>query len=163
MRTTAVFSIIAMLALCLMCSKGATSQGGAAKGGTMRLAQTSGGQSDTQNTSMMDKGIGPIKQVTLGPVDPNLALGGQRIFNQKCAGCHAFDKHLVGPSLGSVTVRRSPEFIMNMILDPAGMEANDSIVKAQVSQYKGIKMPNAGLDSAQARAVLEFARTAPKQ
>jgi mono/diheme cytochrome c family protein len=65
-----------------------------------------------------DKGVGPIKEVKLGPVDPAMAKAGAAVFEQKCSACHKFDERYVGPALKGVTQRRTPEYIMNMILDP---------------------------------------------
>jgi len=63
-----------------------------------------------------DKGIGPVKELKLGPIDQKLANTGKGIFTAKCAICHAMDQKLVGPPIRNVTKTRSPEYIMNMIL-----------------------------------------------
>ena len=35
-----------------------------------------------------DKGIGPVQELKLGPVDKALADKGKAIFDDKCAMCH---------------------------------------------------------------------------
>jgi mono/diheme cytochrome c family protein len=63
-----------------------------------------------------DKGVGPIKEVKLGPIDPAMAKAGAALFEQKCSACHKFDERYVGPALKGVTQRRRPEYIMNKLL-----------------------------------------------
>ena len=67
---------------------------------------------------LLNKGIGPVSSVTLGPIDKKLVAEGEKLFKLKCAACHKMDKRRVGPPLGGVTQRRSPEWIMNMALNP---------------------------------------------
>src|SRR5690606_32418763 len=75
-------------------------------------------------------GVGPIEEVELGPIDPRLAARGEEIFRSLCASCHMFDQRYVGPPLRGVTQRRSPEFIMNMILNPDEMARRHPGVRA---------------------------------
>ena len=105
-----------------------------------------------------DKGVGPIDSVSLGPVNKALVAQGRGLFKKNCSNCHSFTDNKIGPSLGDIAKERTPEFIMNMILNPSGMIQNDSIVKGLVSEFQ-VQMPNTGLNSAQARAVLELMRT----
>jgi cytochrome c len=108
-----------------------------------------------------DKGIGPIKEVKLGPIDRNLADRGKGIYAERCAACHDLDKELAGPALGNVLGRATPEFVMNMILNTAEMTAKDETIKAQVEKF-GMPMPPPGLSEDEARAVLEYLRTTQK-
>jgi mono/diheme cytochrome c family protein len=114
--------------------------------------------SATKAVSMSDKGIGRIKMVSLGPVDPKLASTGLKIFNRSCISCHLLDAPITGPALRSEISSRSPEFIMNMLVNTNEMVRKDSIVKETMSRFGNLKMPATGLDSSKARAVLEFLR-----
>lgn len=86
-------------------------------------------------TPAASKGIGPVREVALGPVDPAVAAHGQKIFDSKCATCHKFEERYVGPALAGVTERREPEWIMNMILNPAQMIQEDPTAKELFVQY----------------------------
>jgi len=106
---------------------------------------------------LKDKGVGPIKQVKLGPIDPALAKQGEAVFMQKCSACHKLDERYVGPAQRGVTKRRSPEWIMNMTLNPTGMTAEDPIAQQLLGEYM-VQMTFQNVSEADARAVLEFFR-----
>ncbi len=108
-----------------------------------------------------DKGIGPVKELKLDPVDPKLAGRGRQIFNDRCAACHGRDKDSAGPALGSVLKKEAPEFVMNMILNTAEMEAKNETIKKEAADF-GMAMPPPGLTADEARAVLEYLRTTAK-
>jgi len=101
-----------------------------------------------------------IQHVDVGPkVDPVMAKAGVDIFDVKCAACHKLDERYVGPALGTVTQRRPPEYIMNMILDTETMINNDDTVQCLLQTYL-LKMPNQSVDEKDARNVLEYLRKA---
>jgi protein containing cytochrome c heme binding domain protein len=54
--------------------------------------------------------------------------------------------------------RRTPEWLMNMILYPDVMEKQDPIAKKLVEEYQSL-MLNQNLTQQQAREVLEYLRT----
>lgn len=108
---------------------------------------------------MSNKGIGPISSVSLGEVDNALASEGETIFKAKCTACHKISKRHIGPALKGVTQRRSPEWIMNMALNPEEMVQNDPIAKALLVEYNGAPMANQNLTEDEARAILEYFRT----
>lgn len=103
--------------------------------------------------------IGPVREVELGPVRAELAGAGERVFTSKCSACHKLDERYVGPPLGDVAERRSPVFVMNMMLNPEGMVRDHPEVKALLAQYY-TPMPNQGLTEEEARSVLEYLRAA---
>ena len=107
---------------------------------------------------MKNKGIGPITSVTLGEIDQKMADEGKAIFTLKCTACHKISKRLIGPALVGVTTRRSPEWIMNMILNPEEMVAKDPIAKKLLAEYIA-PMANQNLTEAEARLILEYFRT----
>lgn len=102
------------------------------------------------------KGVGPVQSVAIGALDETLAAKGQQIFSGTCAACHKMDQRYVGPALAGVSKRRSPEWIMNMILNPAGMTQQDPTAKALLGEYMTQMSVNATQDDA--RAVLEYFR-----
>jgi len=107
---------------------------------------------------MQDKGIGPITSITLGEIDETLAIEGKALFATKCSACHKMSKRFVGPALMGVTDRRTPEWIMNMILNPEVMVAENPIAKKLLAEYLS-PMANQSLTESEARAILEYFRT----
>lgn len=102
-------------------------------------------------------GIGPVKEVTLGPIDKNLVEKGKTIFDTKCASCHKFDTRLVGPPLQGVTKLRKPEWIMNMILNPQQMTQENPAAKELFATYL-VQMTYQDVSHDDARALLEYFR-----
>lgn len=109
-----------------------------------------------------NKGYGRIKEVKLSAIDSKMAHEGSEIFETKCTACHQLDKRYVGPPLRKVTERRTPEWIMNMILDTELMVEKDDTVKCLLQAYL-LKMPNQHVDEKDARNVLEHLRTVASQ
>lgn len=104
------------------------------------------------------KGVGPIKSLKLEEVDKYLAESGKDLFKTNCTACHKFSDRHIGPALSGIMDRRSPEWIMNMILNPEIMVQQDSIAKSLFEEYNS-PMSNQGLSQDDARAVLEYMRT----
>ena len=104
----------------------------------------------TLNTDSILKNVKPSK--------PFHHEKGKEIFKANCTACHKFEKRVVGPPLAGVTQRRSPEWIMNMILNPENMVANDPDAKALLEEYLS-PMANQNLTEEEARAILELFRT----
>lgn len=107
---------------------------------------------------MKDKGVGPITSITLGEIDQKMADEGKAIFLAKCSACHKISKRVVGPALVGVTTRRTPEWIMNMILNPEKMVAENPTAKALLAEYLA-PMANQNLTESEARLILEYFRT----
>lgn len=108
---------------------------------------------------MKTKGVGPITSMTLGAIDNNMVAEGEVIFKAKCTACHKITKKFVGPALKGVTERRTPEWIMNMALNPEEMVAKDPLAKQLLVEYNGAPMANQNLTEQEARALLEYFRT----
>ena len=78
----------------------------------------------------LEHGIGPITTpVTLGPLDSKMAHEGKELFTAKCSACHKMTERYVGPPLGDVTIRRTPAFVMNQMLNPEGMYSKHPVVR----------------------------------
>ncbi len=108
-----------------------------------------------------DNGIGPVKNVKLGPLNKMMVEKGEKIFNTKCVACHKLDSRLVGPPLRNITKKNTPEFIMNYLLNTSEMQKKDPILEKLVDEYKVI-MPDQQLTKDDARAVLEYFRSVEK-
>ena len=108
---------------------------------------------------MKNKGIGPITSVTLADeIDQDLATKGAEVYVKMCSACHKPDKRFVGPAPKGIMERRTPEWIMNMILNPDEMVQKDPIAKALLAEYLS-PMANQNLTEEEARAILEYFRT----
>ncbi len=109
---------------------------------------------------LANKGVGPITSVTLdSKIDEALAKNGEEVYNQMCLACHRVGKKFIGPAPDGILERRSPEWVMNMILNPEGMVKEDALAKDLLMEFNGAPMANQGLTEEQARNVLEFFRT----
>jgi len=109
---------------------------------------------------MDNKGIGPVKSVTLGDqIDQQMADEGSKIYQQYCTACHKPTEKLIGPAPKGILERRSPEWVMNMILNPEQMIKEDPIAKKLLVEANMAPMANQGLTEDQARKILEYFRT----
>ena len=109
---------------------------------------------------MTNKGVGPITSVELGAsVDQALADKGKAIYDAKCTACHKPTEKFIGPAPKGILDRRSPEWVMNMILAPEKMVKEDPIAKKLLMEFNGSPMANQNLTQDEARQVLEYFRT----
>ncbi len=107
-----------------------------------------------------NKGVGPITSVTWNDeIDTALAAKGEEKFNAICTACHMAEQRMIGPALKGVYDRRSPEWVMNMILNPDKMLKEDPIAQALLKEYNNAIMLNQNLSEEDARAVAEYLRT----
>ncbi|MFO7798223.1 MAG: cytochrome c [Rhodohalobacter sp.] len=126
--------------------------------------QESGASSEPQQEEglsdfEMEHGIGPIteRMEISDEIDGEMRARGQEIFEMKCEMCHNMEGRMVGPALGDVAERRSPEYIMNMILNPGGMARNHPEGKKLVQEYMSV-MPFQNVKEEDARALVEYLR-----
>jgi cytochrome c len=110
----------------------------------------------------LEHGIGPLTEpLTLGAVDQAMVARGKTAFETYCLTCHRLTEDFLGPALGEVTTRRSPTYIMNMILNPTEMGERHPVAKELVTKFPTpmIKLVNSSDD---ARAIVEYLRTEAK-
>jgi len=105
------------------------------------------------------KGIGPIKSVTLNtPLEQERIGRGKAIYEMKCLACHRLDnQRVVGPGFKEVTIRRKPEWIMNMITNVEVMLDQDPEA-IKLLELCLTRMPNQNVSIGDARDILEFMR-----
>lgn len=114
----------------------------------------------SQRVELDNKGVGPITSVELGAeIDQALADQGKEVYDQMCVACHRPDKKFIGPAPKGILERRSPEWVMNMILNPEVMIKEDPLAKDLLMEFNGAPMANQGLTEEQARSILEYFRT----
>ena len=148
MRRTLVLPLILIAAAC----------GG---GEAAPAAAGAGTPASTLTPWQLEHGIGPVT-APLAAIDnaAHEAEEGKVVFDRLCASCHKVNERYVGPALGGVVGRRTPEYVMNMILDPASMTRQHPEAKKLMATFM-MEMPNQGLTPEQAREVLEYLRTLP--
>lgn len=114
----------------------------------------------SKKIDLTNKGIGPIKSITLAStIDNDMAAKGKTIFEKMCTACHKVNKKFIGPSPKGILERRTPEWVMNMILNPNEMVQKDPLAKKLLMEFNGSPMANQNLKEEEARAVLEYFRT----
>ncbi len=107
---------------------------------------------------MKDKGIGPITHVDISnEIDNNMTERGKEIFKSMCSACHKIDQRVIGPALGGITKRRTPEWIMNMIMNPDQMVKENAQARKLLAEYIS-PMANQNLTEEETRSILEYFR-----
>jgi cytochrome c len=105
-------------------------------------------------------GIGPIASFELPTeIDQELADSGKLVYEAKCTACHKPDKQFIGPAPKDILARRTPAWVMNMIMNPEEMIQKDPIARQLLIKFNGAPMANQSLTEAEARSVLEYFRT----
>ena len=114
----------------------------------------------SERVDLDNKGVGPITSVDLdAEINTEMAAQGEAVYNQMCLACHKVGKRFIGPAPNGILERRTPEWVMNMILAPEKMVKEDPLAKDLLMEFNGSPMANQGLTEDQARAVLEYFRT----
>lgn len=114
----------------------------------------------SKKIDLTNKGIGPISSITLdADIDQKMATHGADVFKKMCTACHRTNKKFIGPAPTGILERRTPEWVMNMILNPEEMTQKDPLAKELLIEFNGSPMANQGLTKEDARAVLEYFRT----
>ena len=128
---------------------------------TQKIDKKSNNTSESKVLVDLDnKGIGPIKKVDFETtINNDLAEKGKATFNQKCTACHMANRKLIGPAMKGIYERRSPEWVMNMLLNPAEMLKKDPVAIALLKEYNNIMMLNQNLTNEEARSISEYLRT----
>lgn len=109
---------------------------------------------------LTNKGIGPVKSVTISEtINQSMASQGEELFKSLCAACHKPTKKFIGPAPINILERRSPEWVMNMIMNPEQMIKEDPIAIQLLKEANGAPMANQNVSEEQARAILEYFRT----
>lgn len=129
----------------------------------MKRSKTEEKAADTSEgvpVDMDNDGVGPFKEITFpDEVDAELASAGEAKYSSICVACHMAEQRMIGPALKGVYERRSPAWVMNMIINPDVMLKEDPIAKALLKEYNNAIMLNQNLTEDETRAVAEYLRT----
>ena len=154
LKYVALFLVAGMLASC----GGEAPKENEAAGTENAIEETVVEEVVAEEATSGDIGVGPITSITLGEIDEALVEKGKEVYKANCTACHKMGKRVVGPALAGITERRSPEWIMNMIMNPEEMVEKDPAAKALLAEYLA-PMANQNITEEEARAILEFFRT----
>jgi len=123
-------------------------------------AEVEGEVPPSRRIDLVNKGIGPIKDVTLAAtIDQTMAKKGQEIYEANCTACHKPNEKYIGPAPKGILERRTPEWVMNMIINPNVMVQEDPLARDLLIEYNGSVMANQGITEDESRAILEYMRT----
>lgn len=148
--------LILFVFLLVGCGGGSEGEGTESSESAANQPRLGGSEADP----MENKGIGPIKSLVLDAnIDQAMAAEGLELYNQYCTACHKPEERFIGPAPKGILERRSPEWVMNMILNPEEMVKEDPIAKKLYMEYNMSPMANQGLTEDQARKILEYFRT----
>ena len=118
----------------------------------------------SKRVDLTNKGVGIIKNLVLPPtIDDAMAAKGAELFKVNCTACHRPLKKFIGPPPVNILERRTPEWVMNMILDPEKMVKEDPLAKELLIEHNGSPMANQSLKEGEARAIVEYFRTLKKE
>ncbi|WP_430909578.1 c-type cytochrome [Maribacter sp. 2-571] len=156
-----IFSVLALGALLASCGeKKEEKKDGFEMNRTKTEAKSDDSAAGGVPVDLDNDGVGPYKDVTFpDTVDDELAAAGEAKYSAICVACHAANKRLIGPALAGVYERRSPAWVMNMIIGPDKMLKEDPIAKALLKEYNNAIMLNQNLTEDETRAVAEYLRT----
>jgi len=114
----------------------------------------------SKRVDLENKGIGPVKNVEIPEtIDRKLAVKGKEIFDVQCVACHSPTETLIGPPPKGVLDIRTPEWVMNMIINPEEMLEKDPLAKELLEEFHNMPMTNQGINEEEARALVEYFRT----
>lgn len=149
--------MVAMLIVagCGQAKKSETVAAPAAPKAAAKPAAPASGLTDWQ----MKHGIGPVTEpVEIGPLNEELAKQGQAVFEVKCMACHHITDRYVGPALQDTIARRTPEYMMNMMLNPDEMLAKHPEAKKLLGEFL-VPMTFQNVTKDEARAIVEYIRS----
>lgn len=104
-----------------------------------------------------NKGIGPIISFTQPAFDQAVADEGNKLFIVRCTMCHEYGEDKLGPALKGITKKRTPEWILNLMLNTEEMFEKDPDALALKDKYESM-MVSVGLNEQEAKSILEYLR-----
>ncbi len=114
----------------------------------------------SERVDLVNKGVGPVKNVELDEkIDRKMAVKGKEIYDVKCVACHNVDHKVIGPPQKGIMDKRTPEWVMNMIMNPTEMLEKDPIAKPMLEEFNGTPMLDQNITREEARALVEYFRT----
>ncbi|RYY41789.1 MAG: cytochrome c [Chitinophagaceae bacterium] len=153
--TKTIRTAAAAFCLLFVASCGSDSNNSSSGSSTTTTTETTAPAAETPANS--PSGVGPISEVKLNhPLNDGMVANGKSVYELKCASCHKMSaEKLVGPGWKGVTDRRTPEWIMNFVMNTEEMLNKDTAAQKMIEECM-VRMPNQNLTETDARAVLEY-------
>lgn len=153
MKSLTTLFLTALLVLALQACSGDSSSDDQASNNS--ASQQDSGLSEFE----LEHGIGPVKEVVeLGEFDAEMAALGKEVYMAKCTACHKPNERYIGPASDEVLDRRTPAYVMNMIMNPSEMTKKHPEGKKLMQEYMA-PMPYQNITLEEARAIVEYFRT----
>ncbi|GAA4272478.1 c-type cytochrome [Aquimarina gracilis] len=160
MKTNAIYLGVMSLLLCFSCADEKKSKKESITIGTKKEKTTEVKKKSSAPVILDNKGVGPITSITFdNEIDQKLANQGEQLFKSKCLACHKAKQKFIGPAMAGIYKIRSPEWVMNMIMNPTEMLEKDPVAKALLKEYNNTIMINQNIPETEARAMAEWFRT----
>ncbi|MEY8847943.1 c-type cytochrome [Psychroserpens sp. XS_ASV72] len=158
MKTALKFTAVILTSLALSC--GGDNKKQESNYGKKAPVKVEKKEPASKRINLTNKGVGPITSVTLeAEINTDMAAHGKEVYEKMCTACHKAEKKFIGPSPKGILERRTPEWVMNMILNPEVMVKEDELARDLLVEFNGSPMANQNLTQEEARAVLEYFRT----
>ncbi|QLG45537.1 c-type cytochrome [Costertonia aggregata] len=155
-----IMSLIAIAAILTSCGEEKKEKKDGFEMNRTKTEKKSADASEGVPVDMDNDGVGPFKDVTFSDeINAEMAAAGEAKFNAICTACHMAEQRMIGPALKGVYERRSPAWVMNMIINPDGMLREDPIAKALLKEYNNAIMLNQNLTEDETKEVAEYLRT----
>lgn len=103
------------------------------------------------------KGVGPIKNLDLPPINDSLMNLGKQLFENKCSTCHTMEYKNTGPDISDILAYRHEEWVANFLLNTDEMLQRDSLTIMTRKKYEidcGVRIDS----KKEAFAILEYLR-----
>ncbi len=160
MKKTAICIGVICLILCLSCGSEKKDKETITIGTKKEEKKNQTTKTSSVPIMLDNKGIGPITSVTFEDnINKELSEKGEQLFKSKCVACHKTKQKFIGPPMAGIYKKRSPEWVMNMIMNPDEMLKKDPVAKALFKEYNNTIMINQNIPEEEARAMVEWFRT----
>lgn len=147
-----IFGLALMAGVLLVGCSGGSEKGDNQSSVKASATKESGGLSAFEQ----ENGIGPVtEKVSLDDIDMEKVEMGEKLFKMKCSACHKIGERYVGPDLGEVLERRTPTYVMNMVLNPGEMVKKHPEAKKLLAEFM-TPMPDQGLNQEEAQAIVKY-------
>jgi cytochrome c len=82
------------------------------------------------------RGIGPVTELQLEPINDSLMKLGTIVFKEGCSDCHTMELKNTGPDISDILAVRKPEWVVNFLLNKDEMLERDSLALITLANYE---------------------------
>lgn len=81
------------------------------------------------------RGIGPITELQLEPINDSIMKLGAELSKERCSDCHTMELKSKGPDISDLLAIRKPEWVVNFLLNKDEMLERDSLALITMAKY----------------------------